>query len=119
MNQDQLRTMLDSEAHRHVNTDSDSELLLNLFAHHLQRTGKFRINEDDIFTALQAMMKEAVGAYTCVATLAGFGIIAFRDPHGIRPLGMCKRKSQTPQSEGHGYDSVSYTHLTLPTSDLV
>lgn len=104
VNQDQLRTMLDSEAHRHVNTDSDSELLLNLFAHHLQRTGKFRINEDDIFTALQAMMKEAVGAYTCVATLAGFGIIAFRDPHGIRPLGMCKRKSQTPQSEGHGYD---------------
>lgn len=104
VNQDQLRTMLDSEAHRHVNTDSDSELLLNLFAHHLQRTGKFRINEDDIFTALQAMMKEAVGAYTCVATLAGFGIIAFRDPHGIRPLGMCKRKSQMPQSDGHGCD---------------
>lgn len=104
VNQTELRTMLDSEAHRHVNTDSDSELLLNVFANHLQRTGKFRINEEDLFTALEAMMNETVGAYTCVAMLAGFGVMAFRDPHGIRPIGMCRRKSDRPQAGSHGYD---------------
>lgn len=104
VNQDALRTMLDTEAHRHVNTDSDSELLLNLFADHLQRTGKVRINEEDIFTAIQGVMSEAVGAYACVAMIAGFGILAFRDPHGIRPLGMGRRRSDAPASDGHGYD---------------
>lgn len=104
VNQDELRHMLDSEAHRHVNTDSDSELLLNLFAHHLQRTGKFRINEDDIFDALTSMMHETVGAYACVAMIAGFGIIGFRDPHGIRPLGMCSRAAERELPGGHGLD---------------
>lgn len=104
VNQDELRKMLDTEAHRHINTDSDSELLLNLFAHHLQCTGKFRINEEDIFTAVQGLMREAVGGYACVAMIAGFGIIAFRDPHGIRPLGMSLRRSEQPVDGGHGLD---------------
>ncbi|WFC95697.1 amidophosphoribosyltransferase [Malassezia brasiliensis] len=94
VNQDELRKLLDSEAHRHINTDSDSELLLNLFAYHLQKTGKFRINEEDIFTAIQRLMQQAKGGYACVAMLAGFGIIAFRDPHGIRPLGMSMRRAE-------------------------
>lgn len=104
VNQDELRKMLDSEAHRHINTDSDSELLLNLFAYHLQSTGKFRINEEDIFTAIQRLMQEAVGGYACVAMLAGFGIIAFRDPHGIRPLGLSKRRAEHAVEGGHGLD---------------
>jgi len=104
VNQDDLRAKLDSELHRHVNTDSDSELLLNLFANHLQCTGKFRINEEDIFSAIQGVMREAVGAYSCVAMLAGFGIIAFRDPHGIRPLGMCSRPAEHPIDGTHGRD---------------
>jgi amidophosphoribosyltransferase len=86
---------MDAEAHRHINTNSDSELLLNIFADNLQQTGKFRINEEDIFKAIGGLMEQAKGAYACVAMLAGFGLIAFRDPNGIRPLGMATRKTPT------------------------
>ncbi|KAJ6624541.1 phosphoribosyltransferase-like protein [Mycena sp. CBHHK59/15] len=88
-----LLQYMDATAHRHINTSSDSELLLNIFANNLQQTGKFRINEEDIFTALGGMMQQVKGAYACVAMLAGFGIMAFRDPNGIRPVGMAIRKS--------------------------
>lgn len=84
---------LDADAHRHINTNSDSELLLNIFANNLQKTGKFRINEEDIFTAIGDLMVQCKGAYACVAMLAGFGLIAFRDPNGIRPLGLAHRSA--------------------------
>jgi amidophosphoribosyltransferase len=87
---------MDAVAHRHINTSSDSELLLNIFADHLNETGKFRINEEDIFVAVRGLMTQARGAYACIAMLAGFGIIAFRDPNGIRPLGVARR----PTSDG-------------------
>ncbi|KAJ7510141.1 phosphoribosyltransferase-like protein [Mycena galericulata] len=93
INTSSLLQYMDATAHRHINTSSDSELLLNIFANNLQQTGKFRINEEDIFTALGGMMKQVKGAYACVAMLAGFGIMAFRDPNGIRPVGMAVRKS--------------------------
>lgn len=95
INTTSLMQFMDHEAHRHINTASDSELLLNIFAYNLQQTGKFRINEEDIFTALGGMMKQIVGAYACVAMLAGFGIIGFRDPNGIRPVGIATRKTST------------------------
>ncbi|KAJ1020316.1 hypothetical protein NDA18_005912 [Ustilago nuda] len=107
INTDELRRFLDADAHRHINTDSDSEVLLNIFANNLQKTGKFRINEEDIFTAIRDLMKQCKGGYTCIAMLAGFGIIAFRDPNGIRPLGICSRPSSSAESaevEGHGKD---------------
>lgn len=86
---------MDASAHRHINTSSDSELLLNIFADNLQQTGKFRINEEDIFNAIGGLMEQSKGAYACVAMLAGFGIIAFRDPNGIRPVGMATRETGT------------------------
>lgn len=106
INTHELRAFLDADAHRHINTDSDSELLLNIFANNLQKTGKFRINEEDIFTAIKDLMTQAHGGYTCVAMLAGFGIIAFRDPNGIRPLGMCSRRSADAAAAG-GADATS------------
>lgn len=93
VNTAELQHFLDADAHRHINTDSDSELLLNILANNLQETGKFRINEEDIFNAIAGLMRQAHGGYACTAMLAGFGIIAFRDPNGIRPVGMCVRRS--------------------------
>ncbi|KAJ7582967.1 nucleophile aminohydrolase [Mycena floridula] len=102
-----LLQYLDATAHRHINTSSDSELLLNIFANNLQQTGKFRINEEDIFTAIGGLMKQCKGAYACTAMLAGFGIIAFRDPNGIRPVGMAVRQSATSSGKDYLFASES------------
>ncbi|TIA91229.1 hypothetical protein E3P99_01191 [Wallemia hederae] len=96
INTDELKNFLDQDAHRHINTDSDSEMLLNIFADNLQQTGKFRINEEDIFTAVRDLTRTCKGAYACVAMIAGFGIVAFRDPNGIRPLGYGVRAAGEP-----------------------
>ncbi|KAL4067723.1 phosphoribosyltransferase-like protein [Scleroderma citrinum] len=94
-----LLHFMDAVAHRHINTSSDSELLLNIFANNLQQTGKFRINEEDIFKAIGELMTQCRGAYACVAMLAGFGIIAFRDPNGIRPVGMAFREYENGKKD--------------------
>lgn len=92
-NTQSLRHFLDTVAHRHINTDSDSELLLNILANNLQKTGKARINEEDILTAITDLMAQCSGAYACTVMIAGFGLVGFRDPNGIRPLGLASRQS--------------------------
>ncbi|KAJ1343398.1 amidophosphoribosyltransferase [Batrachochytrium salamandrivorans] len=94
-----VREFLDQDAHRHVNTESDSELLLYI-ANNLQQTGKFRTNEEDIFAALTKLYGQCRGGYACVAMIAGFGLIGFRDPNGIRPLIFGERVS----ANGKGKD---------------
>ncbi len=85
-NAPELKHDLFVEDQRHINTDSDSEVLLNVFAHELQEIGKLRIDAEDVFKAVAGVHRRCRGAYAVVAIVTGFGIIAFRDPFGIRPL---------------------------------
>lgn len=72
---------------RHVNTGSDSEVLLNVLAHELQEAVHgHRLTVDDVFNAVAGVHRRCKGAYAVVALIAGFGLLAFRDPNGIRPL---------------------------------
>jgi len=79
---------------RHINTTSDSEILLNVFAHELQRQGKLRIGPNEIFEAVSGVHERCRGAYAVVAMIIGYGIVAFRDPFGIRPLMIGKRETE-------------------------
>ncbi|KJS08914.1 MAG: amidophosphoribosyltransferase [Gammaproteobacteria bacterium BRH_c0] len=71
---------------RHVNTDSDSEVLLNIFAHELQLQGKMKPEPNDVFSTIKRVHRRCQGAYAAVGMIASYGVFAFRDPHGIRPL---------------------------------
>ena len=72
---------------RHINTNSDSEVLLNVLAHELQAAAKsFRLDEETVFTAVAGVHRRCRGAYATVAMISGTGLLAFRDPYGIRPL---------------------------------
>ena len=79
---------------RHINTNSDSEVLLNIFAHELQRLGKLIPTEEDIFTAVEAVHRRCNGAYAVVAMITGYGIVGFRDPYGIRPICFGERQTE-------------------------
>src|SRR5574340_518788 len=86
-NTEQLQKELFLEDMRHVNTSSDSEVLLNVLAHELQAKAKhYRLDAKTIFSAVSAVHRRCRGAYAVVAMIAGYGLLAFRDTHGIRPL---------------------------------
>lgn len=80
---------------RHINTNSDSEVLLNIFAHELQVLGKLVPTEEDIFTAVSAVHRRCKGAYAVVSMITGYGIVGFRDPFGIRPLCFGERETES------------------------
>ena len=95
----ELSEALFREDLRHINTNSDSEILLNVFAHELHATlggSRLRASADDIFTAVSGVFNRCKGAYAAVMLIVGYGILAFRDPCGIRPLVYGSR----PGSEG-------------------
>lgn len=93
-NAETLKHELFVQDQRHLNTDSDSEVLLNIFAHELHELGKLRIAPEDVFQAVKRVHERCRGAYSVVAMITGFGVLAFRDPHGIRPLVYGERRTE-------------------------
>jgi amidophosphoribosyltransferase len=102
---------------RHINTESDSEVLLNVFAHELQQAvSGLTLDPDAVFAAVTVLQRRAKGAYACVAMIPGFGVIGFRDPYGIRPLVLGARQegagkehilaSESVALEGLGFELV-------------
>jgi amidophosphoribosyltransferase len=91
---------------RHINTNSDSEVLLNVLAHELELASKgARLDPETIFTAVTAVHRRVKGAYAVVAMIAGYGLLAFRDPFGIRPL--CFGSAETPEGREYLVSSES------------
>ena len=92
INTENLLHELFAEDLRHINTESDSEILLNILAHELEKAARIqhrlkpKLQPQDIFSAITRLHQRCIGAYSAVAMIAGNGILAFRDPHGIRPL---------------------------------
>jgi len=101
----QIKEELFREDLRHINTESDSEILLNVFAHELQAVAKLRLTPDQLFRAVSAVHRRCRGAYAVTMLIAGVGILAFRDPYGIRPLVYGKR--ETDQGTEHMFASES------------
>ena len=85
-NSEVLKRELFSEGLRHINTDSDSEALLNVLAHELQTLAKVKIGPEDVFHAVSRLNKRCAGGYAVITMIAGVGLIGFRDPYGIRPI---------------------------------
>ena len=103
VNTDALRREMFEGDRRHINTDSDSEVLLNVLAHELQIQDRMQLTPDHIFKAVAGVHARASGGYACIALVLGYGLVAFRDPHGIRPLVLGERIT----AEGHEYAVAS------------
>ncbi|MDN5869372.1 MAG: amidophosphoribosyltransferase [Nitrococcus sp.] len=93
-NAEEIKRELYLEDLRHINTASDSEVLLNILAHELAELRKLRIDENDIFMAVAGINRRVFGAYAAVAMINGYGVLGFRDPYGIRPLCFGKRDTE-------------------------
>ena len=116
-NAEQLARELFEDDLRHLNTDSDSEVLLNVFAHEMQTLGKLSPGPEDIFEAVSAVHKRCVGGYAAVSLIVDYGVVGFRDPLGIRPLVVGERvdangnKAHMIASESVALDVLGYTLL--------
>ncbi len=115
-NTEKLSEELYKEDLRHLNTTSDSEVLLNIFAHELQSLHKIDMKPEDVFQAVKSVHERCHGAYAVIAIIANYGMVAFRDPHGIRPLVYGKR--ETPQgteylfaSETVALDALDFEYI--------
>src|SRR5690606_7580741 len=103
VNTDALRREVFEQDRRNVNTDSDSEVLLNVFAHELDL--QKALAPEAVFRAMEGVYRRIRGGYAVVMTVLGLGVVAFRDPNGIRPLVIGKRT--TPQGDEYAVASES------------
>ncbi|MGJ8693740.1 MAG: amidophosphoribosyltransferase [Thalassotalea sp.] len=93
-NAEELQEWLFNTARRHVNTTSDSEVLMNILGYELQNSESLELTPRDIFNAIRNVHKRVRGGYATVALIIGHGMVAFRDPNGIRPLVFGKRETE-------------------------
>ena len=117
-NASQLQVQLTDHHHRHMNTTSDSELLLNMLAvelsshsSNLSIEGAPHLDIETVFSAVQNLHKRVEGSYACVSIISGYGLLAFRDPHGIRPLIFGKREVGDETEWMVASESVAITAL--------
>ena len=115
-NAHELKDEVEKVARRHINTTSDSELLLNIIAHELQNCEGLHLTPDEVFKAVSKVHTKIRGAYAVVAAIIGNGMLAFRDPFGIRPLSLGKRKTEFGDeymvaSESVALDTVGFTFI--------
>ncbi len=117
-NADQLKHDMFLQDLRHMNTNSDSEVLLNVLAHELQAASqnRYQVDPETIFKAVAGVHRRVRGAYAVVAMIAGYGLLAFRDPYGIRPLVI--GRNETPggmeymvASESVAIDTLDFKYL--------
>ena len=110
-NTEQLKSDLFRQDLRHVNTNSDSEVLLNVLAHELQEGAtNYKLDASTIFAAVSGVHRRCRGAYAVVAMIAGYGLLAFRDPYGIRPLVFGRAETE------HGFEyQVASESVALDT----
>ena len=113
-NAEELKQDLFRTDRRHINTSSDSEVLLNVFAHELlATTNDLDLDQHDIFKAIERVHQRCRGGYAAVALIPGYGVIAFRDPHGIRPLVFGERDTEQGKefmiaSESVALDTIGF-----------
>jgi amidophosphoribosyltransferase len=94
INTEELTQQLFDTDRRHLNTRSDSEVLLNVLAHELQKQKPARLSPAQIFQAVEGVYQRCRGAFSTIALICGHGVLAFRDPHGIRPMVLGSRESE-------------------------
>jgi amidophosphoribosyltransferase len=115
-NAHELQDEVSKIGRRHINTSSDSELLLNIIAHELQNCEGLHLTPEEVFKAVSNVHLKIRGAYAVVAAIIGNGMLAFRDPFGIRPLALGKRKTEFGDeymvaSESVALDTVGFTFI--------
>ncbi len=112
-NADQLAKEIREQDYRHLNTSSDSEVLLNVFSLALRKQKPSKLTPEHVFRAVKTVYRRCKGAYSAVALIGGHGIVGFRDPYGIRPLQLGKRKYGMKEeymiaSENTVFESLDY-----------
>src|SRR5690606_1617774 len=105
INTDELRRQVFEQDRRNINTESDSQVLLNVFAHELDT--QRGLSPETVFKAMEGVYRRVRGGYAAVATVLGLGLVAFRDPHGIRPLVLGHRKTEAGDEYAVASESVA------------
>ena len=115
-NYEELSELLICDDRRHLSTNSDSEVLLNVLAHELHIRVNGNLTTQNVFDAVEALHERCKGGYSVVALIIGFGVVAFRDPNGIRPLVLGERKKSANNdymvaSESVALDVLQFSRL--------